>query len=244
MIRDSKIPFAYDKELLEGYRLKQYLYWDYTLFPNLLVLGNSGSGKSYLLRLILGHISATFISGGELTTAKAWIADYKNEILSVSAMRFYGYKDTLRGFDEFYSAFEARLSHEDSERSFQLLVIDEYVSWLASMDKKEAEEIKKRMATLLFMVRSLNMHVILGCQRGMAENFSFGSRDCLNVIFLGAPSRESVHSFVDKEAADVMKPCVRGQGYACFDGKQPQAFIVPKVTNFDEINAAIMQLVN
>ena len=37
--------------------IKQYLRWDYQMFPNLLILGNSGSGKSYAIKLMLARIA-------------------------------------------------------------------------------------------------------------------------------------------------------------------------------------------
>ncbi|MDR0325408.1 MAG: DUF87 domain-containing protein [Oscillospiraceae bacterium] len=223
--------------------LQHYTKWDYEVFPHLLCLGNSGSGKSYFLRQLVARISLN------IPDAKAWICDYKNEFMRPREdARFYGYKSVLDGFNDYISLFEERLHNnenrlDDTQHEFRLLLIDEYISWLNSLEKKEAEEIKKRMANLLFMARSLNMHIVLGCQRGMAESFPFGSRDCLNVIFLGSPSRESIHSFCSSDEAAMMEPCEQGAGYIVFDGKPPAAITVPTVKDMGRLHALLADIV-
>lgn len=223
----------YNTRLLD-YGTARYINWDYKMFPNLLVLGNTGSGKSYALRLLLARVVH------QIPDSRLWVCDYKKEFLSEPAPRYWGYKDVMSGFNDFYTVLEDRLDG-NPDRSFCCLLIDEYISWLSSMEKKESEEVKKRMAQLLFMVRSLNMHVILGCQRGMAESFSYGSRDCLNVLFLGSPSKESIRSFVTGEEADIIKPCGQGAGYILFDGRPPKAITVPTIRDMTRVYEAIIQ---
>jgi len=218
---------------LLAHGIKQYLRWDYQMFPNLLILGNSGSGKSYAIRLLLARIAL------QIPDSRLWVCDYKNEILPQPEGRYWGYKDVLDGFNDFFTVFEDRLNG-NPDRTFCLLLIDEYVSWLSSMEKKEAEEIKKRMAQLLFMVRSLNMHVILGTQRGMADNFSHGSRDCLNIIFMGSPSKESIRSFATGEEAEAIKHCNRGSGYILFDGRPPKGITVPTIQDMGKVQEIIL----
>lgn len=231
------LPIAYDSILLDCANQRQYIEWDTDMHPNLAVLGNSGSGKSYFMRLLLGYIST------HACNAKAYICCYKNELLKTEAPRFWGYKNVIQGLDQFRAEFEERLTGNPC-RDFRLLLIDEYVSWLASMESKEAEKIKKQMAELLFMVRSLNMHVILGCQRAMATDFSHGSRDCLNIVFLGSPSKESIRSFCTAEDSDLIEQRGRGEGYTVFDGQKPVAISVPTVQSMDKLDKAILKLVS
>jgi len=231
------IPLAYDSTLLEYSNIRRYIEWDTDLHPNLAILGNSGSGKSYFIRLLMGYISKY---AGE--NAKAYVCCYKNELLRTDAPRFWGYKNVIQGLEQFRTEFEERLTGNPC-RDFRLLLIDEYISWLASLESKESEKIKRDIATLLFMVRSLNMHVILGCHRGMAADFSHGSRDCLNVIFLGSPSKESVRSFCSAEDSDMIEPKERGKGYTIFDAQKPVAITVPTAQNIDKLDKAILKLV-
>ena len=226
------VDLFYSTQLLI-YGKKQYVKWDYAQFPNLLFLGNTGSGKSYALRLLLARIVL------QVQNSRLWVCDYKNELLTQPAPRYWGYRDVMAGFSDFMTVFEDRLNG-NPDRSFCLLLIDEYLSWLASMEKRDAEDIRKRMAQCLFMVRSLNMHIVLGCQRGLAENFTFGSRDCLNVLFLGSPSKESIRSFASGEDAEAIKPCNRGAGYVLFDGRPPKAITVPSIRDMQKVEKAIV----
>ena len=237
---------------LLAHGIKKYLRWNYHMFPNLLILGNSGSGKSYAILLLLARIVL------QIPNSRLWVCDYKNELLTQSmnevlmrpkdealtqstqpTPRYWGYKDVMQGFNDFYAVFEDRLNG-NPDRTFCLLMIDEYISWLSSLEKREAEEIRKRTAQLSFMIRSLNMHLVLGCQRGMATDFAYGSRDCLNVIFLGSPSKESIRSFVTGEEAEAIKPCHRGSGYVIFDGRPPKGITVPTVQDMAKVQKIIL----
>jgi hypothetical protein len=213
--------------------IKQYLQWDYDMFPNLLILGNTGSGKSYAIRLLLARISL------KIPDSRLWVCDFKNELLTQPAPKYWGYTAVLDGFNDFFAVFEDRLNG-NPDRTFCLLLIDEYISWLSSMEKAQSESIKKRMAQCLFMVRSLNMHIVLGAQRGMADNFSHGSRDCLNVLFLGSPSKESIRSFTTGEEAEAIKPCPRGSGFILFDGRPPKGITVPAVKCTEKVQKFIL----
>jgi hypothetical protein len=235
----AKIPIAYDSVLLNCANHRRYVEWDTDMHPNLGILGNSGAGKSYFLKLIMGNI-AKF--AGE--NPKAYIGCYKNELIETPAPRFWGYKNTIQALEQFHAEFESRLQGNPC-REFRLLLLDEFISWLASMETKEAEKVKKLLAELLFMVRSKNMHIILGCHRGMAADFSHGSRDCLNIIFLGSPSKESVRSFCSAEQAAMIEPKGRGEGYTVFDGQQePVAITVPTVNDIAALDKAIYSLIS
>ncbi len=234
-----EIPLGYDSVLLDYANHQKYVQWDSEIHPHLLILGNTESGKTYFIKIILGRVSL-------YDHAKIWVCDYKNvdfQFLNNNKSRYLGYTNVIDGFNDFYSTFESRLNG-NTDRRFCLLLIDEYISWLNSLEKKESEEIKKRMGTLLFMTRAFNMHIILGCQRAMAESFPFGSRDCLNVVFLGSPSKESVRSFCTSEEAETIQPCEQGKGYMLFDGKPPIAITVPAVQNEKALEQTIFNLMS
>ena len=63
----------------------------------------------------------------------------------------------------FYNCFLNRQSGKDNNRNFLLLVWDEWASYILSLDKKVAEEEKKKLAILLMLGRSFNVHVFYVC---------------------------------------------------------------------------------
>ena len=234
-----QIPISYDSILLNHANQRRYILWDTDTHPNLGIIGNSGAGKSYCIRLILGYISKF---AGE--NPKAYIGCYKNSLVKAPAPRYWGYKDTIHALKQFHIEFESRLQGSPC-REFRLLLIDEYISWLASMEAKESERVKKLIAELLFMVREFNMHIILGCHRAMAADFSHGSRDNLNILFLGSPSKESIRSFCSTEQALLMEGRGRGEGYTVFDGQEePVAITIPTVKNMAALDKAIYSLIS
>jgi hypothetical protein len=243
----EKIPIGFDSSLLIHANIQKPIEWDLALHPHLLVLGNTGSGKSYFLKLLLGRFAI------ECEEASAIACCYKNALLPPETPNFYGYTSVIDGFTKFETELLRRLESGSSSndagqdpRNFsrKILVLDEYVGWLASVDDKQAKGIKQRMARLLTMARSLNMTVILGATRGMADNFSFGSRDCLNVIFLGDPSKESIRSFCSSDEAAMIEPQGRGAGYTVFDGQKPVAITVPTVRDMEKLDKAIYDLLS
>jgi hypothetical protein len=232
-----KIPLAYLSELMKNNH-REYVEWDTDLHPNLAVIGDTGSGKSYFIRLLLGYISL-FVE-----KAKVYVCDYKKSLLNIKAPRYWCLDDVKQGFEQFEYEFIEKMTGANTNRDFRLLLIDEYINWLDSLDKKEEEDIKKRMASLLRMVREYDMHVILGCHRVMAENFHRGSRDCLNAIYLGSPSIQSLDSFCSSDDVKLMKPRGRGEGYTVFKAQNPGAITVAEVKNSREnLETAILKLV-
>ena len=118
----DKIKLAFDTHMLKRNK-KYYTYWEYHKHPNLLILGNTGSGKSYFLRTLVARIAL------HIPNAQAYICDFKNEFMEKPKDgKFYGYTDVLNGFNEFYALMETRLKG-CKNREFRLLLIDEVVSW-------------------------------------------------------------------------------------------------------------------
>ena len=97
------IPLAYDTTLLNYANKKQPIFWDTDQFPNLAIIGNSGSGKSYFIRQILGYVSKY---AGD--NPKAYIGCFKNELLK-SGKRFWGRHDVEIALAKFEAEFATRV---------------------------------------------------------------------------------------------------------------------------------------
>ena len=105
LIKDSLIELAHNgAHLQEG--IKSPVWWDYRKHPHILVLGNTGSGKSTFIRVLLTRIVKA------VPDAKNWYCCYKNEAAEFlsGCPRFWGYAQVFKGIAEFEKVFEQRLA--------------------------------------------------------------------------------------------------------------------------------------
>ena len=128
----------------------------------------------------------------------------------------------MAGLDEYYNLLQSELaSDEDSgTRPVRWLWIDELGSWLLNSDKKTAESIRSKIATILMLGRSRRFFCLTSVQRAQAELFSQGSRDNYSVVLgMGNLTKESasVLGFCREEFLPVTEI---GGGHLIVGGRQ------------------------
>lgn len=230
---ENKVAVALDRDLWqEG--ISYEVFWDYKHFPHVLCFGSTGSGKTYAVKLLIGTIAL------KIPQAKILICDFKADDFKFlnGCTRYFQFTDCAVGLDAFVKMFEARQSGTDESRDFRLLVFDEWASYCNNLDKKAVEEEKRKLATLLMLGRSFNVHVLVSQQRADAEYFA-KSRDNFSVVIaLGNISKESCLMFgFDRDA---MKPARHtGEGHILFNGDDLRSIVVPTVSRPDRLEAAI-----
>ena len=201
-------------------------------FINLLLVGATGTGKSYALTVITYLLVRSF-------SARVTICDYKKSSFAQfeDTPNFYGYEDVPDGIRTFYKEFSERLEANDEERNkkIRVLVIDEYGALISAQDKKTADELKTMVANMLFMGRSLGIRVLIGVQRADAEYFKSGARDQFKAILsLGNLSREQrMMLFSDSKDSMTAKNGV-GAGYLHIDGQDIERVKILPVSMADE----------
>lgn len=205
--------------------------------PNCLVVGKTGSGKSYALLTLLG-IYAQHISDCSIT-----ICDYKKSSFSEFAdtPNFYGYEDVPDGIRTFYKEFSERLAANDEERNkkIRILLIDEYGALISAQDKKAADELRTMVANLLFMGRSLGLRVLIGVQRADSEHFKNGARDQFrSIMSLGDLSKEQKSMLFTDYKDEMNEHNALGEGYLLIDG-QLERVRVAKIRDMDVLNDSI-----
>ncbi|WP_277668552.1 helicase HerA domain-containing protein [Caproiciproducens galactitolivorans] len=213
--------------------------WDYVHCPHALCVGPTGSGKTYAEKLILGRI-AKYIPNAKIT-----VLDFKAD--DYNFLRGCGghceFIDCVQGLDNFYHAFLARMQGNNLDRSFRLVVIEELSSLLNTLDKKEAEAVKRQVATLLMLGRSFNFHVLVSQQRADASYFAAGARDNFSImILMGNVSREA--ATMAGVSKDELQPISGiGAGYMLTNGTDLREIQVPTVRNFARLEDAIRAIV-
>lgn len=141
---------------------------------NLLVIGATGTGKTVAIKIIMAKIS-TF-----RPDAKIWLLDFKRfDFRGFSGLpRYYGYTDCVQGINDYYDAFKKQQEAGAADGP-NYLVIDEWGSLIMSLDKKEAEQLKGKLAELLMLGRAYQFFPIIGIQRPDASYFA-SCRDNFN----------------------------------------------------------------
>lgn len=231
----EKIPLYFDRDLLqEG--IRHYINWNFVRLPHTLVIGATGSGKSCASKLLIAR-SALYIPDAQVT-----ICDFKADTndfgFLVNCPRYYRFTDCAEGLDTFYKALQARQSGEDTSKTFRLLMFDEWASFLNTLDKKEAEAAKLKLATLLMLSRSFGMKILISQQRADSQYFNSSRDNFHNIIALGNISKESATMFgFDR---DQMKPVNNvGSGYMLTNGTDLRAIQVPVIRNVGKLEQAI-----
>lgn len=229
------INLLYDDELLLLGRL-QPICWSPEKAPHMVIFGSTGSGKTYCTKLILGKI-CKYVPNVEL-----FLLDYKGDddfSFLKNRQHFYRFSECKEGLESFYNKFLQRQSGEDKNRHMLILFFDEWASFLNSLDKREIEEEKKKLATLLMLGRSFRVHVIISQQRCDASYFST-ARDNFNIVIgLGNLSEESKQMFFHEFKDQMKSNRTQGTGYMLTNGTNFTAVRVPTITDFNKLHNLI-----
>lgn len=217
-----------------------------------LVVGGSGSGKSIASMLLTSKVGL-HINNPSVTSkagiSKAWVLDFKGEdtlgfLRGVKDARYYQYADCMRGLEDYYAMFQARLSG-DPDRSFRLLWVDEWASMILNLPKKEAEAAKSMLSTILMMGRSMGCQVLTSVQRASAELFSQGARDNYGVcLALGNISKESA-AMLGFDRDEFLPVTSIGGGHLLLNGTEQRPVQVPFIgpRGMERMKADILRVV-
>jgi len=238
----KSIRLCLDEEMCQ-IGMERWIQFDtfYNEGQRILVCGPSGSGKTVLSTSILGKLSIY------LPHVLVYLVDYKGIDFRFcnGCVNYYPVDEAIQGIENFFKLFEDRLYNRMPCTPHAVLFTDEISSLILSLPKKEAEELKNKMARLLNLSRALNITVITALQRPSAELFANGARDNYNIRFLMgnmANNKESV-AMIANEYKDVIEPCKTGIGYLITDdGIKKIRSVMPK--NKDKLHKVIREAVN
>lgn len=237
METDIKIPILLLEDYLSLGIQKSYV-WEPAKVPHAIVIGGTGSGKTYFSKILLGKI-CTY-----KPTTQLIICDFKGDddfCFLEEIPGFYRFTDCFQGIEDFYQCFLARQQQKDKSRNPLVLFFDEFASAVNHLDKKDAEELKKKVATLLMLGRSFSCFLVFALQRADAAYFA-SARDNFNlVVALGNLSEESKDMFFHSVKEQIIPDRRRGTGYLLESGTNLQKVVVPAVKDIHRLHLAILK---
>lgn len=204
-----------------------YWRWNYRRFAHILLVGATGSGKT-VAALLLAARCAKHIPGCELTVCDAKALEWQ---FLRDCERYYEFSACMDGLNAFYNILLARQQGIDSSRTFQMLIFDEFSSFLNSLSKKDAEEAKTLIATLLMLGRAYNIHVCIVQQRGDSEYFSKARDNFSIVVGMGNLSKEQKSMLMQEVKEDVLPIQSLGGGYVVEDSTKLFQIQVPWIAS-------------
>lgn len=234
----SCIDIVPDESFLSSGIIK-YVSWNYIRFPHMVIFGSTGSGKTYLLKIILGRI------GKHIPNSELIVCDYKSDedFSFLSGMdNFYRFDKCMDGLEHAIQLLQERQQGIVSDRHFCCLVFDEWASFINTLDKKSAETAKQKLAMLLMLGRSFNIHVIISQQRLDASYFSSARDNFSVVIGMGHLSKESVEMMFSDYKDIIVRSKSQGHGSMLL-GNQFLEIAVPRVRDVKHLHSTIISAV-
>ncbi len=208
-----------------------------------LISGVSGTGKSYLAYYLITRYLAKTINGQR---PNFYLIDPKQSDLYILCKQTfmpslrYGHTnaDAFRIVRDFKAELDLRQAEYSEKATIgstmldlgaepALLVIDEYASLVAGMDKKQRAEFEDMIAIIVQKGRQLSMGVWILMQQARSELISTNVREQLvNRVCMGNPTAESAKMMFG--TSDV--PLVNGIGVGLYslDGTTVKTFEAPK----------------
>lgn len=212
--------------------IRSNICWDYSKYAHMAIFGGTGTGKTYFSKQLIGQIKL------QVPDAKITICDFKGEDFSYlkGCNRYYELDDTLEGFKDFYNNFYNRWKKLDDSRQCCILLFEEWASFVSAFDKKEADKLKKMLADMLRLGRSMNIHLIISQQRADAEYFDKARDNFSVIVALGEISKEAKQMFFSEYKEDVKDNCDRGEGNIHINGQGLKHLKVDKVTQQEKLD--------
>ena len=208
---------------------------------HILITGASGSGKSYALSFYVQQLQA------KQAKYELWFADFKGspDFQFLSQNQDIHYATGMNVYDTilaYYDLFLKTKDYEISPSRNQTLIIDEYpafMTYLLSLDKKKADQIKSIIANLLMLGRDINhtqFSLILTAQRpDVSLLFQNGVRDNFMVwISLGNLSSEAKSMICDLPSTLPQTIYKQGEGLVKIDGKGILEIVIPQISNLTD----------
>lgn len=197
-----------------------------------LVAGRTGSGKT---RATLFLIAKSILQNPD---ADFYFADFKDGGDYQFAINTGHLTDMRTAIDNALMVLQSRQAGLPDRYPY-VVVLDEYPSFILSLENKDRKKYQAKLATLLNLGRAFGIKIVLVTQRPGAELFANGSRDNFNCrILMGTPSPETRRMMLGDDVSEVPADWLNnsvGQGLIYRDGIGISHIAVPQL-NWQKLN--------
>ncbi len=232
----SGVPVCFNEEILPHDKQSSTVYWNFTSMPHALIVGNSGSGKTSALLLLLN----TVLSKKYIQNSTVFIIDYKGEDFKFAEnyTSYFSYTNCSIGIDNIYHIMKSRQDGSDKTRTPYFVLFDEMGAFILSLshDKKTQDKYKSIIAEILMLGRSLGIHMIISLQRPDSSFFLNGARENLQnsfVVLLGNSSKEAQRMLFADFADKMENNRTVGTGYCLNGGCEFSPIKIPKINKIE-----------
>lgn len=192
-----------------GTYYKGLLNWKFSKYPHLLVVGETGQGKSVYIRYLL---KAIFEVGFDV-----WCIDGKKVDYAKIKYKFKNYTanemtktNVIEALTKFKDEMQLRLDlmaengfynyYEDESLDPVFLLIDEYLMIVETAEKKELTQIKSLLSEIIWLGRAAGYFLIVTMQRADAKYIDGAIRDNFACrVVVGKASKESYLMIFDRK---------------------------------------------
>lgn len=253
---ENRIEFS-DKDMSDNsLKLMDNVVWHFRKTPHALIVGGTGSGKSYFMFYLIKEIMR---KGYGLRIVDPKISDLtKLKHVSVNNLVVFEKEDVINLLDDVTFEMDNRYKRmlETSDNFGEdyvaygmqpfFLVFDELLAFIATCESKEKKEVMAKLTNIIVKGRQAGVFVILATQRPDADVIDGKIRDQLALrVALGKMSGEGYKMIFGRSSVAFRSIDIKGSGYFMVEGviDRPTFFVSPFVEKGDNVGKELMDLI-
>ncbi|MCD7763113.1 MAG: ATP-binding protein [Lachnospiraceae bacterium] len=220
--------WGYDLDIWQREHVLYPLRTSLSDYTNVLFNGSSGSGKSMAVLFALS----------QLEPCEIFFLDFKGDYPELmSTNNYYSGDDVISALVDYHAEFQAIRRGDLKQEKRRLLVIEEYASLVNYLPKKDSEQVKSIVQTLLMLGRGtgLGHNTWIVCQRSDSSILPGGGKLNMHVIMLLGNASPVDWSVCLSGIEQPKRTFQRSQGCIWIDGRGLRNIIVPTIRSKEKM---------